>query len=304
MCPNPTRAATVVTVLATLAIAAPALAWPFGDAKPATAAATTTPATTPTSGKTPATGKPTKATPAERAMASRMDPLTRVAFWTKEVDADPTDAEAGLALSATMRILGRYPEATEAAQNVLASHPKYAPALMEIARAQISAGRGFYALPSLKEITVADPRDAKAWALLGVAYDQNKQPELATQAFEQSLRLAPDNPSTLSNYALFRATHGEPQLAEAMLRKAAAQPNAGAAERQNLALVLGLEGKVSEAEPLIRQDLPPEAADVNLAYLRSLAPASAAAAKPGVQTRTWNAVQTSEAAQIGPAPSR
>ena len=48
------------------------------------------------------------------------------------------------------------------------------------------------------------------------------------------------------------------------------QPTATAQERQNLALVLGMEGKMGEAEPLMREDLPPEAADANLAYLRSL----------------------------------
>jgi len=54
-----------------------------------------------------------------------------------------------------------------------------------------------------------------------------------------------------------------------------------------------LQGKISEAELLIRQDLPPELADANLAYLRSLN--AKAEPAPG---RSWNAVQASEAAQI------
>ena len=39
--------------------------------------------------------------------------------------------------------------------------------------------------------------------------------------------------------------------------------------RQNLALILGLEGKLAEAERLERQDLPPELAEANMAYLRA-----------------------------------
>ena len=39
--------------------------------------------------------------------------------------------------------------------------------------------------------------------------------------------------------------------------------------RQNLALILGLEGKLAEAEQLERQDLPPELADANIAYLKA-----------------------------------
>lgn len=57
--------------------------------------------------------------------------------------------------------------------------------------------------------------------------------------------------------------------------------------RQNLSLVLGLQGKFPEAEKLMRQDLPPEVAENNLAYLRAVA-AGAGGANP---ERTWNALR-------------
>jgi Flp pilus assembly protein TadD len=76
-------------------------------------------------------------------------------------------------------------------------------------------------------------------------------------------------------------------VAETYLRQAVAAPGATAQERQNLALVLGLQGKIAEAEPLLRRDLPPDVANANLAYLRE-------AAAPGVQaapaSRTWGAL--------------
>ena len=83
-----------------------------------------------------------------------------------------------------------------------------------------------------------------------------------------------------------------------------AQPTSTAQERQNLALVLGLEGKSAEAEHLMRQDLPPEIADANLAYFKGTAapaavtPVSSAAppVKPQAQpARTWGSVQQSDA---------
>ena len=61
-----------------------------------------------------------------------------------------------------------------------------------------------------------------------------------------------------------------------MLRQAAAQPGASLQVRQNLGLILGLQGRLSEAEQLQRQDLPPELAEANMAYLRA---ASTGAAK-------------------------
>ncbi len=300
MCPNPIRAATVLMVLVAMAAAAPAFAWPFGDAKPAAAAAPV---------KAPA--EPTKASPVERALAEKQEPLTRVAFWTREFKNDPTDAEAGTCLANALRALGRYEEAVDAARKVIAVHPKHAPALFEVARAQISAGQGFYAIEPMKTAAALDPKDWKPWSLLGVAYEQNKQPELAAAAYQQALRMSPDNPKVLTNYALFRATHGEPQAAEAMLRKAVDQPGAGAPERQNLALVLGLEGKFGEAESLLRQDLPPPAADADLAYLHSLSPVGGGFQAPAAQVpavlapnanaqgpavRSWSGVQASEAA--------
>ena len=49
-----------------------------------------------------------------------------------------------------------------------------------------------------------------------------------------------------------------------------AKPAASAKARQNLALLLGMEGRLNDAERLMREDLPPEVADNNLAYLRAV----------------------------------
>jgi Flp pilus assembly protein TadD len=40
--------------------------------------------------------------------------------------------------------------------------------------------------------------------------------------------------------------------------------------RQNLALVVGLEGRFKEAEQIARADLPPDEAAANVAYLRAM----------------------------------
>jgi Flp pilus assembly protein TadD len=97
----------------------------------------------------------------------------------------------------------------------------------------------------------------------------------------------------LSNLALFHAARGDAPPAEALLRRAVAQPGADAQERQNLALVLGLQGKLAEAERLMRQDLPPEVANANLAYLR----ASGGQLPPGAQGgRSWSALENAQTA--------
>jgi Flp pilus assembly protein TadD len=40
--------------------------------------------------------------------------------------------------------------------------------------------------------------------------------------------------------------------------------------RQNLALVVGLQGRFAEAETIARADLPPEEAAANVGYLRQM----------------------------------
>jgi len=82
--------------------------------------------------------------------------------------------------------------------------------------------------------------------------------------------LAPENPAVLSNLGLSYALAKDLKQAEAILRRAAARPDAEGRVRQNLALVVGLQGRYQEAEEIARADLPPEAAAANVAYLREM----------------------------------
>jgi Flp pilus assembly protein TadD len=253
-------------------LAGTAAAWPFGSAKPTT----TTPVAAAPAAAVNA-NVPKKATAQERAAADRLDPLARMIFWTREANLDPTDAVAGIELASSLRTLGRFGEAEQAVQKVLVLYPANLDALMESARVAVASGKGFYALDPLRKAEALAPRDWRVYSLLAVAHDQNQQPDLAKTAYDQALALSPDNPAVLSNLGLWYATHGDTAQGEGYLRRAITQPAATPQERQNLALVLGMEGKLGEAEQLMREDLPPEAADANLAYLRALgrhAPAS------------------------------
>jgi Flp pilus assembly protein TadD len=232
---------------------------------------------------------PRKAAAAERTQADRLDPLTRSAFWAREVNLDPSDAVAGVHLAAALRALGQYTEAARAAQQVLVFDPKNPDALMETARAFIAAGQGFYAIDPLKQVIGLAPRDWRPLSLVGVAYVQVQRNDDAQSAWTQALALSPDNPAVLSNIAMALAAQGRAPEAESLLRRAIVQPGASLQERQNLTLVLGLQGKLAEAEKLLREDLPPQQADANLAYLQAASSHPEAAAAPTADPdRTWN----------------
>jgi Flp pilus assembly protein TadD len=55
--------------------------------------------------------------------------------------------------------------------------------------------------------------------------------------------------------------------------------------RQNLALVVGLQGRFAEDEAIARADLPPEEAAANVAYLQQMLAQQKAAPKPAQPNR-------------------
>ncbi len=234
---------------------------------PATVAAT--PASSAVAPPAAAPAPPRKATAEERAIAERLEPLARAAFWAHEVEIDPKDTLAGVRLAGSLRALGRNDEAASAAEQVLVVDPENRDALLESARAHLAGGSGFYAIPALEKLRNMEPRDWRYVSLLGVAYEQVSRNDEAEAAWRQALKMSPDNPAVLSNLAMHYAARGQGSEAERLLRQAAAQPGASLQVRQNLALILGLQGKLQEAERLERIDLPPEAADANMAYLRA-----------------------------------
>jgi Flp pilus assembly protein TadD len=232
-------------------------------------------------GETPAAkaaaAAPRRSTAAERAAAERLDPVSRAAFWAGEANMDESDSFAGVKLAASLRQLGRFDEADAAAVKVLVVDPKNVEAMLELARARIGTNQGFYAIQALKLAESLAPKDWRPVSLMGVALEQSERLEDARVAYQKALVLSPENPAVLSNLAMSYALHGDPRQAEALLRRAVAQPAASMTERQNLALVVGLQGRIAEAEKLIREDLPPDVANANLAYLQAALSAPAAA---------------------------
>ena len=84
------------------------------------------------------------------------------------------------------------------------------------------------------------------------------------------MAIAPDEPSILSNLALSHALAGEPEQAEPLLRRAMDNDLASPQVRQNLALVLALQGRFDEAEQIAAIDSTPEMAAANMAYVRAM----------------------------------
>jgi Flp pilus assembly protein TadD len=62
----------------------------------------------------------------------------------------------------------------------------------------------------------------------------------------------------------------ELEAAEAELRKAVRMRNSSSQIRQNLALVIGLQGRFDDSRALFAAELGPEQVEANMAYIRAL----------------------------------
>jgi Flp pilus assembly protein TadD len=115
--------------------------------------------------------------------------------------------------------------------------------------------------------------DRPDWRILsvqGAVLDQLGRHGDAQRHYASALRLVPDEPSVLSNLGLSYALSKNLPQAEATLRRAAAQRASDPKIRQNLALVIGLQGRFAEAEKIVRADLSSEEASQNVAILRQM----------------------------------
>ncbi|MEH6412239.1 MAG: hypothetical protein V7741_17065, partial [Hyphomonas sp.] len=139
-----------------------------------------------------------------------------------------------------------------------------------------------------------EPERAEAWAALGTAFDQIDQHADAQRAYERALAIEPNRTSTLANYGLSLALSGDLAGAEAKLRLADAQPDTTTRVKENLALVLGLQGKYAEMKDASAANAPASIVEQNAALLREMV-------QP---VRTWEALaERAEPGALPPAPS-
>ncbi len=184
--------------------------------------------------------------------------------------ANPKNVEAALAYGQALRANGQIAQAVAVLEAANLANPGTKPLLALYGRVLVESGdfkQGFDTL-SLAH-SPANP-DWRILSVQGTALDQMGNHTEARRYYASALRIVPDEPSVLSNLGLSYMLTRELPRAEEVLRRAYANPKADSRVRQNLALVVGLQGRFSEAETIVRADLPPEEAAANVAYLKQM----------------------------------
>jgi Flp pilus assembly protein TadD len=126
---------------------------------------------------------------------------------------------------------------------------------------------------ALQVLNTAHTPDQPDWRILsaqGAVLDQLGRHDEAQRYYASALKIKPDDPGVLSNLGLSYALAKDLKKAEETLQRAASLGGNDPRVRQNLALVVGLEGRFAEAESIARADLPAEEAAANVATLRRM----------------------------------
>jgi Flp pilus assembly protein TadD len=197
--------------------------------------------------------------------------------WRREVEVAgelyrtrPYDADAAIRYAQALRAIGQRAQAAAVLEQTSLRDPKNPVLLGAFGRALADAGKYGQALEVLNRAHSPDQPDWRILSVQGAVLDQMGRHEEARRYYASALRLAPDEPSVLSNLGLSYALSKDLKQAEATLRRAGADGRIDPRVRQNLALVVGLQGRFAEAETIARADLPSEEAAANVAYLRQM----------------------------------
>lgn len=204
------------------------------------------------------------------AARAEADPHKAVEIYGERYRANPKSVEAALKYGQALRATGQRAQAVAVLEQASLAHPGNRALLALYGRALADNGNFQLAFNVLGRAHTPQNPDWRILSVQGTVLDQLGRHDEARRYYTSALKIVPEEPSVLSNLALsYVLTHNLPQ-AESILRRAYARPGADARVRQNLALVVGLQGRFTEAENIVKADLPPDEAASNIAYLKQM----------------------------------
>lgn len=186
--------------------------------------------------------------------------------------ANPKDVGKGLAYANGLESLGQKDEALDVYRKIAEANPSNAKIAGLYGRKLVAAGKTEEAIPVLEGAEQQGDADWRVMSALGTAYDQKGLYPKAREQYAKALTADPQNLVVMNNLAMSYALEGNLKEAEKELRAADALPRSKSEPRirQNLALVVGLEGRFDEATKLAKDDLPPDQVQENMAYLKKM----------------------------------
>ncbi len=197
----------------------------------------------------------------------------------KKWQSDPANINKGLAYASALESTGQTDKQLAVYASLHSANPGNTNLAAIYGKKLVSNGRSNDAIPVLESAASAKDADWRVHSALGSAYDQQGLYDKARRNYQLALAADKDNLTVLNNMGMSFALEGNLKQAEVTFRQADALPRSRSEPRirQNLALVVGLQGRFDEASQLAREDLPPDQVEANMAYLQKMLS----------QTNTW-----------------
>ena len=205
-----------------------------------------------------------------KAEAAPADPTRAIETYSERYHANPKDPDAALAYGQALRANGQRAQAAAVLEQATIANPGNKQLLAQYGRALADNGNFQQAFDVLSKAHSPDNPDWRLLSVQGTTLDQMGRHDEARAYYASALKIAPGDPGVLSNLGLSYMLSRDLPKAEEALRQAYASPRASSRVRQNLGLVVGLQGRFTEAETIVKADLPPDQAAANVAYLKEM----------------------------------
>ena len=202
--------------------------------------------------------------------------------WAEAYAKNPQDPRMALGYARALKAIGSLDKSLEILKTAYQTNPNDGEVAAELGRLALDMGHLEIAKPTLQVAEAQGVRDWKTLSAQGTLRAKQGQHAEAQQYYLAALQVEPDAVSVINNLALSYALDGKADKSEELLRKAVASGHEDKRVRQNLALVLGLQGKFDEARKVASVDMTDTEAKDSMSYLRNMlaSPTRLASAKP------------------------
>ena len=191
-------------------------------------------------------------------------------YWGQQYAKKPAELQPALNYAKDLKALGEKDKALAVLQQAALMHGNNQELAGEYGRLALEMDQVGVANQML---TIADDPTKPDWRVISargtVMAKQGKYAD-AVPYYERALTLSPNNPTIMNNLAMAYAMTGDPKKAEGILRQALVAPGATPKVRENLALVLGLQGRYDESKAIASGVLNSETASANANYIKQM----------------------------------
>lgn len=193
------------------------------------------------------------------------------AKWAREHQKKPADPIAAMNYASTLRAIGTKKKAVEVLARTYQLNPGHPKLASEYGRLALDMGKVQMAERLLNQAQRAKGQtDWRVLSALGTVNAKRGEHKKAQSYYLAALRQKPDATSVFNNLALSYALDGRVGEAEKLLKRAVAKGHNTRRVRQNLALVLGLQSKFGEAQQVALADLNGDKVDNNVNFMRGM----------------------------------